>query len=104
MTRFSRVTFNAAHNYLGLTTEVLRTEKAINDLACHPLPPSFYEGGGLKHLRQRFDGVSTTDTPPSDSEQNEGVAPPKEAHKSKSKGKKRQNGNGTKEMNANANA
>lgn len=63
LTRFSRVTFNAAHNYLGLTTEVLRTEKAINDIACHPLPPSFYEGGGLKHLRQRFDGVpaSTND-------------------------------------------
>lgn len=56
LTRFSRVTFNAAHNYLGLTTEVLRTEKAINDIACHPLPPEFYEGG-LKHLRQRFDGV-----------------------------------------------
>ncbi|GBE77538.1 Lysophospholipase NTE1 [Sparassis crispa] len=56
LTRFSRVTFNAAHNYLGLTTEVLRTEKAINDIACHPLPPSFYESG-LKHLRQRFDGV-----------------------------------------------
>lgn len=62
LTRFSRVTFNAAHNYLGLTTEVLRTEKAINDLACHPLPPSFYEGGGLRHLRQRFDAVSTSDS------------------------------------------
>src|SRR4051794_40925081 len=55
LTRFSRVTFNAAHKYLGLTTEVLRTEKAINDIACHPLPASFYEGGGLQHLRQRFD-------------------------------------------------
>lgn len=62
LTRFSRVTFNAAHNYLGLTTEVLRTEKAINDIACHPLPPSFYEGGGLRHLRQRFDGISTSDS------------------------------------------
>ncbi|KAH9949389.1 patatin-domain-containing protein [Amylocystis lapponica] len=51
MTRFSRVTFNAAHNYLGLTAEVLRTEKAINDIACHPLPQSFYENG-LRHLRQ----------------------------------------------------
>ena len=57
LTRFSRVTFNAAHNYLGLTTEVLRTEKAINDIACHPLPQSFYQGG-LRQLRQRFDGVS----------------------------------------------
>jgi lysophospholipid hydrolase len=54
LTRFSRVTFNAAHKYLGLTTEVLRTEKAINDIACHPLPSSFYEGGGLQDLRQRF--------------------------------------------------
>ncbi len=61
LTRFSRVTFNAAHRYLGLTSEVLRTEKAINDIACHPLPSSFYEGGGLQYLRQRFDGTSTTD-------------------------------------------
>ncbi|KAF9502205.1 patatin-domain-containing protein [Pleurotus eryngii] len=55
LTRFSRVTFYAAHKYLGLTSEVLRTEKAINEIACHPLPPSFYEGIGLQHLRQRFD-------------------------------------------------
>ncbi|KAG5643133.1 hypothetical protein DXG03_001523 [Asterophora parasitica] len=56
LTRFSRVTFNAAHKYLGLTSEVLRTEKAINDIACHPLPASFYESGGVQYLRQRFDG------------------------------------------------
>ncbi|KAG6854161.1 hypothetical protein C0991_010072 [Blastosporella zonata] len=56
LTRFSRVTFNAAHKYLGLTSEVLRTEKAINDIACHPLPASFYETGGVQYLRQRFDG------------------------------------------------
>lgn len=55
LTRLSRVTFTAAHDYLGLTSEVLRTEKAINEIACHPLPPSFYEGGGLQYLRQRFD-------------------------------------------------
>jgi lysophospholipid hydrolase len=40
----------------------LRTEKAINDIACHPLPNSFYEGGGLQHLRQRFDGASSSTT------------------------------------------
>ncbi len=67
LTRFSRVTFNAAHKYLGLTAEVLRTEKAINDIACHPLPPSFYEGGGLQYLRQRFDGASSN-TSESDSD------------------------------------
>ncbi|KLO11324.1 patatin-domain-containing protein [Schizopora paradoxa] len=55
LTRFSRVTINAAHRYLGLTTEVIRTEKAINDIANHPLPNSFYEGGGLQRLRQRVD-------------------------------------------------
>jgi len=60
LTRFSRVTFNAAHKYLGLTTEVLRTEKAINDIACHPLPASFYEGGGLQYLRYRFDAGGHT--------------------------------------------
>jgi lysophospholipid hydrolase len=61
MTRFSRVTFNAAHKYLGLTTEVLRTEKAINDIACHPLPASFYASGGLNSLRQRFDEAPGSD-------------------------------------------
>lgn len=66
LTRFSRVTFNAAHKYLGLTSEVLRTEKAINDIACHPLPDSFYEGGGLQYLRQRFDGVATATSSDSD--------------------------------------
>lgn len=59
LTRFTRVTFNAAHKYLGLTSEVLRTEKAINDIACHPLPSSFYEGGGLQYLRHRFDEANT---------------------------------------------
>ncbi|CAA7268103.1 unnamed protein product [Cyclocybe aegerita] len=60
LARFSRVTFYAAHKYLGLTSEVLRTEKAINDIACHPLPASFYEGGGLQYLRHRFDGATST--------------------------------------------
>ncbi|KAI0031137.1 patatin-domain-containing protein [Vararia minispora EC-137] len=62
MTRFSRVTFNAAHGYLGLTSEVLRTEKAINDIACHPLPRSFYEGGGMQQLRQRFDAAGSSES------------------------------------------
>ncbi|KAF5392468.1 hypothetical protein D9757_002292 [Collybiopsis confluens] len=62
LTRFSRVTFSAAHKYLGLTTEVLRTEKMINDIACHPLPDSFYEGGGLQYLHQRFDSADHPET------------------------------------------
>ncbi|KAH8119991.1 patatin-domain-containing protein [Phellopilus nigrolimitatus] len=67
LTRFSRVTINAAHKYLGLTTEVLRTEKAINDIACHPLPSTFYErSGGLQRLRQRFDRQSGEESPLTD--------------------------------------
>ncbi|KAG8680653.1 phosphatidylcholine and lysophosphatidylcholine phospholipase, partial [Ceratobasidium sp. 394] len=57
LTRFSRVTFHAIHKYLGLTVELLRTEKSINDLACHPLPNEFYSGGGMQRLRQRFASV-----------------------------------------------
>ena len=56
------MTFSAAHKYLGLTSEVLRTEKAINDIAVHPLPASFYESGGLENLRQRFDQSPRTDS------------------------------------------
>jgi len=63
LTRFFRVTFQTAHRYLGLTSELLRTEKSINDIACHPLPRSFYEGGGVENLRQRFqrDGTGGSD-------------------------------------------
>ncbi|KAF8580428.1 patatin-domain-containing protein [Ramaria rubella] len=59
LTRFARVTFNAAHRYLGLTSELLRTEKLINDIAFHPLTASFYEGGGLQNLRSRFVATPT---------------------------------------------
>ncbi|CDW96027.1 hypothetical protein [Sporisorium scitamineum] len=54
LTRLSRVTFHTAHKYLGLTKEVMRTEKSINDLACFPLPSEFYEQGGMDKLRHRF--------------------------------------------------
>ncbi|PWN38990.1 hypothetical protein IE81DRAFT_326984 [Ceraceosorus guamensis] len=54
LTRLSRVTFHTAHKYLGLTREVMRTEKHINELACFTLPAAFYEQGGMERLRQRF--------------------------------------------------
>ncbi|GAC97027.1 potential cyclic nucleotide-binding phospholipase [Pseudozyma hubeiensis SY62] len=54
LARLSRVTFHTAHKYLGLTKEVMRTEKSINDLACFPLPSEFYEKGGMDKLRRRF--------------------------------------------------
>ncbi|WVR06474.1 lysophospholipase NTE1 [Kwoniella sp. DSM 27419] len=52
--RFSRVTFMTAHKYLGLTKEILRSEASLNQLVSHPLPHSFYTGGGMKALRNRF--------------------------------------------------
>lgn len=54
LTRLQRVTLLTAHKYLGLTREVIRTEQAINDLACYPLPNSFWENGGIQRLRARF--------------------------------------------------
>lgn len=54
LTRLHRVTFLTAHEYLGLTKELVKTEKAINELACHPLPREFYESGGIERLRQKF--------------------------------------------------
>lgn len=70
--RFSRVTFmtgepsttmgqhgdckltRAAHKFLGLTREILRSESTLNSLVSHPLPRSFYTGGGMQALRDRF--------------------------------------------------
>ncbi|KAK4057788.1 phosphatidylcholine and lysophosphatidylcholine phospholipase [Microbotryomycetes sp. JL221] len=54
LTRLQRVTFLTAHKYLGLTREVVRTEKAINELANYPLPEAFVRSGGVHRLRQRF--------------------------------------------------
>lgn len=54
LTRLSRVTLLTAHKYLGLTKEIVGTEKAINELACYSLPPDLYLSGGMHKLRQRF--------------------------------------------------
>lgn len=54
LARLQRVTFLTSHRYLGLTKELLRTEKAFNEIACYPLPPNFYEDGGMIKLRHRF--------------------------------------------------
>jgi len=94
LTRFSRVTFSAAHKYLGLTSEVLRTEKAINDIAIHPLPAPFYESGGLENLRQRFDQSPRTDNAGSSEIVNALASPRPSSHK-KAGQKKSNEGGGT---------
>ncbi|KAE8224652.1 hypothetical protein CF319_g2486 [Tilletia indica] len=54
LTRFSRVTFHTAHQFLGLTQEMMRTERSLNNVASFGLPAEFYEKGGMERLRQRF--------------------------------------------------
>ncbi|CAD6884209.1 unnamed protein product [Tilletia controversa] len=54
LTRFSRVTFHTAHQFLGLTQEMMRTERSLNSVASFGLPAEFYEKGGMERLRQRF--------------------------------------------------
>ena len=43
-----------AHKYLGLTREILQAEDELNTLVSYPLPPAFYEQGGMRNLRERF--------------------------------------------------
>lgn len=52
MTRLQRVTFLTAHKYLGLKREVAKTEKAINELACYPIPEILWETGAINTLLQ----------------------------------------------------
>jgi len=51
-TIFARNVQTARINTLVWPPKFFALKKAINDIACHPLPASFYEGGGLQYLRQ----------------------------------------------------
>lgn len=54
LTRLARVTFHTAHQYLGLTREVMQTEESINEYAKVFLPPAFYERSAVEHLWRKF--------------------------------------------------
>ncbi|WFD22846.1 hypothetical protein MEQU1_001523 [Malassezia equina] len=54
LARLARVTFHTAHQYLGLTREVMQSEYAINQNARAYLPPRFYEPEALEELWRRF--------------------------------------------------
>ncbi|KAJ3300010.1 phosphatidylcholine and lysophosphatidylcholine phospholipase [Borealophlyctis nickersoniae] len=68
LTRFQRVTFMTLYRYLGLSKELLKIEKRVNEVAGHGLPPHFFEPGALDRLRSRMRAkrdrleVSVTDT------------------------------------------
>jgi lysophospholipid hydrolase len=53
LTRLQRVTLSTAHSYLGLTSEVLRTEKHMNKFTTYELP-NFLRGSALERLKEKF--------------------------------------------------
>lgn len=56
LTRLSRVTLHTAHEYLGLTKEVMKSEENLNLNNRFMLEKEFYQGGGMERLRLRFGG------------------------------------------------
>lgn len=53
LTRLQRVTLATAHSYLGLTPEVLRTERHMNTYTTHDLP-NHLRGAALERLKYKF--------------------------------------------------
>ncbi|KFY28307.1 hypothetical protein V493_02990 [Pseudogymnoascus sp. VKM F-4281 (FW-2241)] len=53
LTRLQRVTLATGHSYLGLTAEVLRTERHMNKYTTYELP-NFLRGSALGRLKEKF--------------------------------------------------
>ena len=53
LTRLQRVTLATAHSYLGLTTEVLRTERHMHSYTSYDLP-NHLRGSALERLKEKF--------------------------------------------------
>lgn len=53
LTRLQRVTLATAHSYLGLTSEVLRTERHMNKYTSYDLP-NHLRGSALERLKEKF--------------------------------------------------
>ncbi|KAI9476111.1 MAG: hypothetical protein EXX96DRAFT_575823 [Benjaminiella poitrasii] len=55
VTRFQRVTLMTSHRYLGLTKELLKLEKLVNESASpYELPSDFFAQGSMERLRRKF--------------------------------------------------
>lgn len=54
LARFQRVTFLTGYNYLGLTSEVLRTEKFMDRYTMYGLP-NYLRGDALDRLKEKFE-------------------------------------------------
>lgn len=55
LTRLQRVTLATAHAYLGLTSEVLRTERHMHAYTSYDLP-NHLRGSALERLKEKFSG------------------------------------------------
>ncbi|KAF9936096.1 phosphatidylcholine and lysophosphatidylcholine phospholipase [Mortierella alpina] len=55
--RFQRVTLLTGHRYLGLTKELLRMERSINEIGSYGLPPDFFRPKTMEYLKTKFSTV-----------------------------------------------
>ncbi|KAF8941471.1 Neuropathy target esterase [Dissophora ornata] len=55
--RFQRVTLLTGHKYLGLTKELLRMERSINEIGSYGLPPTFFRPKTMEYLKAKFSTV-----------------------------------------------
>ena len=55
--RFQRVTLLTGHKYLGLTKELLRMERSINEIGSYGLPPDFFRPRTMEYLKSKFSSV-----------------------------------------------
>ncbi|KAF9214459.1 phosphatidylcholine and lysophosphatidylcholine phospholipase [Podila verticillata] len=55
--RFQRVTLLTGHKYLGLTKELLRMERSINEIGSYGLPPGFFRPKTMEYLKAKFSDV-----------------------------------------------
>ncbi|KAF8943835.1 phosphatidylcholine and lysophosphatidylcholine phospholipase [Haplosporangium gracile] len=55
--RFQRVTLLTGHKYLGLTKDLLRMERSINEIGSYGLPPDFFRPKTMEYLKAKFSAV-----------------------------------------------
>ncbi|KAG0039935.1 phosphatidylcholine and lysophosphatidylcholine phospholipase [Podila clonocystis] len=55
--RFQRVTLLTGHKYLGLTKDLLRMERRINEIGSYGLPPGFFRPKTMEYLKAKFSTV-----------------------------------------------
>ncbi|KAF9971874.1 phosphatidylcholine and lysophosphatidylcholine phospholipase [Actinomortierella ambigua] len=60
--RFQRVTLLTGHKYLGLTKELLRMERSINEIGSCGLPADFFRPRAMEYLKKKFSSVRSDES------------------------------------------